>query len=118
MGRQRKDSLAESDWASGTSSTARTGRRQRPVRPIESATPGRLSNYASGLDIKCRRNRTGRGPWRVRAIAFDSPRHPLPVGWNTPVADIARPRIDDVGGGVHISRVAGAGDDGIFSLEI
>src|SRR5262249_389568 len=34
------------------------------------------------------------------------------------VADIAGPRIDDMGGGVHIPGVAGARDDGVFAFEI
>src|SRR5262249_15093921 len=74
--------------------------------------------YARGLDIICRQRRTGREPRRVPAIAFDSPRHPLPVAWNPPVADIGRPRVNDVGSSVHIPGVAGTGDDGVFALEI
>ena len=94
-------------------------RRSRPcLCTTIGATPRRPANYASGLDIKYRRNRTGRGPRCVRAIAFDRPRHPLPVAWNSPVADIARPRINDVGGSVHIPGVAGTGDDSVFALEI
>src|SRR5262249_25596285 len=84
----------------------------------KSAIPGILTIYEGKLDIKCRRNRARRGPRPVRAIAFDRPRHPLPVAWNPSVADIRRPRIDDVGGGVHIPGVAGAGDDGVLALEI
>jgi hypothetical protein len=91
--------------------TARTG-------PTEGTTPGRISTYACGLDIICWQRRTGREPRRVPAITFDSPRHPLPVAWNPPVADIARPRINDVGGSVHIPGVAGTRDDGVFALEI
>jgi len=89
-----------------------------PTTARSSTTPGRIRTYASGLDIICRQNRTGREPRRVRAIAFDSPRHPLPVAGNPPVADIAWPRVNDVGGSVHIPSVAGTGDDGVFALEI
>jgi hypothetical protein len=37
--------------------------------PVDGATPGRLGNYAFAPDIKSRRNRTGRVPWRILAIA-------------------------------------------------
>src|SRR4051812_25188749 len=86
--------------------------------PIDGATPVRLSKYASKLDVKCRRNWTRRVPRCVRAISFDGPSGPLAVHRYTPVADIARPRVDDVSGSVDILRVAGAGDDRVFALEI
>ena len=35
--------------------------------------------YALGLDLKYGRNRTRGVPRRVRAIAFDRPRHPFPL---------------------------------------
>ena len=111
------DAASPTDAARSPTDAARSPT-ARTLGSIEGATLGRIRTYASGLDIICRHNRTGRGPRRVRAIAFDSPRHPLPVGGNLPVADIARPRVNDVGGSVHIPSVAGTGDDSVFALEI
>src|SRR5262245_9429840 len=82
------------------------------------ATSLRLSKYALVLDLKYRCNWTGREPRCVRAIAFDRPSGPLAVHRYSSVADIARPRVNDVSGGVHILGVAGAGNDCVFALEL
>jgi hypothetical protein len=45
-------------------------------------------------------------PVRSLAVALDRARQSIAVHWNSPVANIARPRVDDVGSAVHCLSVA------------
>src|SRR5262245_2775051 len=56
--------------------------------------------------VHIRRDRRRWLPVRSLAIALDRARQSIAVHRNSPVANIARPRVDDVGSGVHCLSIA------------
>src|SRR4051794_27284653 len=92
-----------------------------PNRWLASANTARRDTGRRDINTPERSEREDRRRRRlVRscAVTADCARHPISVRRNSPVADVTRPRVNDVCGGVHIPGVAGARDDGVFALEI
>src|SRR5262249_7175979 len=56
--------------------------------------------------VYIRRDRRRWLPVRSLAVALDRARQSIAVYRNSPVANIARPRVDDVGSGVHCLSIA------------
>src|SRR5262249_43210617 len=56
--------------------------------------------------VQIRRDRRRWLPVRSLAVALDRARQSIAVHRNSPVANIARPRVDDVGSGVHRLSIA------------
>src|SRR3954453_7115631 len=51
-------------------------------------------------------------------ISLHRPDHSLAIGWDAAPAHVARPRIDDMYGGVDVLRVSGAKGDRVASLDV
>src|SRR5262249_27388342 len=65
-----------------------------------------------------RRDRRRWLPVRSLAVALDRARQSIAVHRNSPIANIARPRVDDVGSGVHCLSVARPAGDLVAALEV
>src|SRR5262249_38658292 len=61
---------------------------------------------AAARTIQIRRDRLRWLPVRSLAVALDRARQSIAVHRNSPVANIARPRVDDVGSGIHCLSIA------------
>src|SRR5215472_8103100 len=85
----RPTTTAASRTATAPTATARTG-----AAPTAVATD------------EIRRERRRWLPVGSQAVALDRARQSIAVARDSPVADIARPRVDDVGSGVHCLSVA------------
>src|SRR6516225_25924 len=85
----RTSAAAETTAAETTAAAARTGAARTAVATDE-----------------IRRERRRWLPVGSQAVALDRARQSIAVARDSPVADIARPRVDDVGSGVHCLSVA------------
>src|SRR5439155_7640060 len=68
--------------------------------------------------VQIRRDRRRWLPVRSLAVALDRARQSIAVHRNSPVANIARPRVDDVGRGVHCLSIALPQGDLVAALEV
>src|SRR5262249_30232470 len=106
-----RPTTAASRTATARTATARTAA-ARPA-PAAATTPAPrppaarppAARTAIATD-EIRRERRRWLPVGSQAVALDRARQSIAVPRNSPVADIARPRVDDVGSGVHCLSVA------------
>src|SRR5262249_21313690 len=100
---------------------ASSGRDPCATSAATSAAPSAAATSARANPNEAAIGREDRRRWlpvRSLIVASNRARQSVPAHRNVPVADIARPWIDDVGGSVCILGVAGAEGDFVAALEI
>src|SRR5262249_58762884 len=87
---------------------ARAARAPPGTRPAPQPAPAApaAAETTAAPTVHIRRDRRRWLPVRSLAVALDRARQSIAVYRNSPVANIARPRVDDVGSGVHGLSVA------------
>src|SRR6516165_9022384 len=89
----------------GRTAAARTAAARSTTAAAETASP-ETAAAETARTVHIRRDRRRWLPVRSLPVALDRARQSIAVHRNSPVANIARPRVDDVGSGVHCLSVA------------
>src|SRR5262249_15371672 len=100
---------AAANTAAEPTAAARTAAARTAAEPTAAARTAAARTAVAPDEI--RRERRRWLPVGSLAVALDRARQSIAVPRNSPVANIARPRVDDVGSGVHCLGVAGPHGD-------
>src|SRR5262245_59018174 len=103
-------SAAATRTAAARAAAARTAAEATAAEPTAAEPTAAARTAAARTAVATDERRRDRRRWlpvRSLAVALDRARQSVAVPRNSPVANIARPRVDDVGGGVHCLGVAG-----------
>src|SRR6516225_5841017 len=102
--------------AASRTATARTAAEPTAAAARTAAVPTAAPTAVATDEIRGERRRWL--PVGSQAVALDRARQSIAVARDSPVADIARPRVDDVGSGVHCLSVALPQGDLVAALEV
>src|SRR6516164_3857618 len=100
-----RPTTAASRTATARTATARTAAARTSAAADTTAARTAAARTAVATD-EIRRERRRWLPVGSQAVALDRARQSIAVARDSPVADIARPRVDDVSSGVHCLSVA------------
>jgi hypothetical protein len=100
----RRTTAARAPAASRTAARTAAEPTAAATEPTAAATEPTAAETTRTVQI--RRDRRRWLPVRSLAVTLDRARQSIAVHRNSPIANIARPRVDDVGSGVHCLSIA------------